>query len=143
MGLFGGRPDIVAGCNPNSVPGGQTPNNFWNINCFQVPASDIGRDGNAGVGILEGPSHFYLDFGVFKQFELSNSWKSSYFDAHPVRLRFGATAANVLNHPIFDLPGANISSPATFGRITATTWGLMPYQFPSPRTLQFRMFLDF
>jgi hypothetical protein len=95
------------------------------------------------VGILEGPSHFYLDFGVFKQFELSNSWKSSYFDAHPVRLRFGATAANVLNHPIFDLPGANISSPATFGRITATTWGLMPYQFPSPRTLQFRMFLDF
>ena len=143
MGLFGGRPDIVAGCNPNSVPGGQTPNNFWNINCFQVPASDIGRDGNAGVGILEGPSHFYLDFGVFKQFELSNSWKSAYFDAHPVRLRFGATAANVLNHPIFDLPGANISSPATFGRITATTWGLMPYQFPSPRTLQFRMFLDF
>lgn len=143
MGLFGGRPDIVAGCDPNNVPGGQTPNHFWNLSCFQVPPSNIGRDGNAGVGILEGPSHFYLDFGVFKQFELSSAWKSSYFDSHPVRLRFGATAANVLNHPIFDLPGANISSSSTFGRITGTTWGLMPYQFPSPRTLQFRMFLDF
>lgn len=143
MGLFGGRPDLVAGCNPNSVPGGQTTNQFWNINCFRVPASDIGRDGNAGVGILEGPHHFYLDFGMFKDFDISNTWHSSFFDKHPLGLRFGVTAANVLNHPAFDLPGANISSPATFGRITATTWGIMPYQFPSPRTIQFRMFVDF
>ena len=47
-------------------------------------------------------------------------------EPHPVRLRFGATAANVLNHPVFDLPGTNISSASTFGRITGTTWGLMP-----------------
>jgi hypothetical protein len=143
MGLFGGRPDVVPNCDPNKVPGGRTRERFWNIGCFQVPASNIGRIGNAGVGILDGPNFFGFDFGAFKEIVVTSWSSNSYLEKNPLRLRFGMAAANILNHASLDLPGRNISSPANFGRITATTWGIMPFQFPSPRTIQFRASLEF
>jgi hypothetical protein len=40
--------------------------------------------------------------------------------AEQVKLQLRADASNVLNSPIFDNPGTNMSNPTTFGVISST-----------------------
>ena len=99
---FGGRPDrigsifVIPGC-PASDPLCSNPVN-------------VGRFGNCGVNVLEGPKFVGADFSLMKDFPLTEKMK----------LQFRATTTNVFNHPNFGLPGADIESPGTFGKFTST-----------------------
>jgi hypothetical protein len=82
------------------VPGDTTGNGQPNIN--------VGRFGNAAPNILEGPGAFILDAGLYKTFRFGER----------VRTQLEGTFTNVLNHPNYGLPNANIRSSAV-GRITS------------------------
>ena len=92
------------------------PNSFAIPGC---PASDpicsnpanVGRFGNSGVNILEGPKLVDFDLSLMKDFRLNERFT----------LQFRGTATNVFNHPNFGLPGNDISSPGTYDVITSTT----------------------
>ncbi len=99
---FGGRPDLIG--NIFAIPG--------------CPASDplcsnpvnVGRFGNCGSNVLEGPRFVGADLSLMKNFPLADRTK----------LQYRVTMTNVFNHPNFGLPGADIESPGTFGKLTST-----------------------
>lgn len=102
-GVFGGRPDLVAGCNP----GGQVDSAHWfDKNCFEVPAP--GHFGNAPIGALRGPAWWMQDLGVYKDFGLGE-WKGF----HP-KLRIEAESWDPWNHPTRRRVATNISA-SSFG----------------------------
>ncbi len=124
-GVSSGRPDVVPGVSIYPAAG-QTLTEWFNPAAFSIPGcpanapvctnpANVGRFGNAGVNILEGPSLMNLDFGLEKDFHVLES----------SNLEFLATMQNVLNHPNFGLPAANISAPGTVGHITGTVVPLL------------------
>jgi len=116
----GGRPDVVAGA--NVIPsGGQTISNWFNLAAFMVPGcspsnpvctnpANVGRFGNAGNMILQGPHMRNLDLALMKDFRLTERFV----------LQLDGNFGNVFNHANFGNPTANISSPATGAAITST-----------------------
>jgi hypothetical protein len=98
------RPDCVANGNLSN-PG---LNGYFDISAFQpVPAA--GRIGNCGIGILRGPGTAAIAGGLSKTFKPREG----------VRMRLEMTFTNLLNHPNFAPPAVDVSSPATFGKITS------------------------
>lgn len=79
------------------------------FNCNVAP---IGRFGNAGVGILEGPGTVNLSLGMGKDFALTERF----------RLRLEGTFTNLPNHPNLADPGTNISA-VNFGVVTSARGG--------------------
>ena len=65
--------------------------------------------GNLGRNAFTGPGYFDIDFTLFKNFNVTER----------TRFQVGASAYNVLNHPNFQNPVADISSPG-FGTIQST-----------------------
>jgi hypothetical protein len=68
------------------------------------------RFGNAGRNNLRGPGFFNVDLGLFRSISLTER----------INLQFRIESLNVLNHPNFGNPGADISNAAAFGYITST-----------------------
>lgn len=99
------RPDRVG----NPIPPDRSPNNYFNFNAFAHTPVNAGRVGNAGVGILEAPGTIAVSAGLAKLIAVRESW----------RLRFESTFTNVLNHTNYAPPATNISSPSSFGVLTA------------------------
>lgn len=126
------RPDCVVGVNPNATH--QTRNGWFNINAFSTPGNNIGRFGNCSVGILTGPDTQTFAGTLGKNFPISTRFN----------LRYEAQFANLFNHTNLAAPATNISSPSTFGTITATQDANTPYG-PSagPRNLQMSLRLTF
>jgi hypothetical protein len=95
------------------VPGGCTPGAV-NTPCFTasqfVPSGSETGFGNIGRNSITGPNYSDIDATLFKNFRIKE------------RLRFsvGATASNLLNHPNFQNPLANIGNPTGFGSIANT-----------------------
>lgn len=58
------------------------------------------RFGNAGLRILRGPGVVNLDFGLFRDFRLTERWK----------LQFRTEVFNLTNTPHFNNPGTSVSS---------------------------------
>ena len=85
--------------------------------------SPIGTYGNAGHNSLRGPGYFDVDLAFSRDFKLYER----------VTLGARAEAFNLLNHPNFNGPVANISS-SNFGQITTAS---------DPRILQVSMKLIF
>jgi len=117
---IGGRPDVVAGVSV-IPPGGQNINQWINLAAFAIPGcptttpvcakpATVGRFGNAGLNILEGPPMRNMDLAVMKNFHTTERflWQVE------------VQAQNVFNHPNFGNPTANISAPATGATITST-----------------------
>lgn len=71
---------------------------FYNPDAF-VPVREA-RFGNTGLNILRGPGTFNWDFGLFRNFRLSERCK----------LEFRGEAFNFTNTPHFANPGNNVSS---------------------------------
>jgi hypothetical protein len=89
----------AAACGPNN--GVITSNTQWWC------------DGTTGRNILTGPGFVNFDFGLHKQFKVTENSK----------LQFQANAFNVFNHPNFGRPNGNLNSAATVGRSTFTLNG--------------------
>jgi hypothetical protein len=99
------RPDRVG----NPIPTNRSSGNYFNFNAFAHTPLNAGRVGNAGVGILEAPGTIAVSAGLAKVLAVREAW----------RLRFESTFTNVLNHTNFAPPATNISSPTSFGVLTA------------------------
>jgi hypothetical protein len=65
-----------------------------------------------------------MNAALEKRFPIRESWSAS----------FRAEAFNLLNHAILNAPAANISTPATFGRITGSS---------NPRKIQLMFRVEF
>ncbi len=102
----GGLPDRV--CNGN-LPGGQrTIDRWFDASCFAVPPP--GRFGNSGVNALEGPGRHEHDVTISKRFHISERLVFSYAMA----------ITNLFNHPNFNPPASNISTPGSVARVSST-----------------------
>ena len=108
-GGAGQWPDLVAGCSSNPVLGG--PNEYFDVNCFSLPAA--GTIGNLGRNTVIGPGFQTLDAALFKNISLGGAR----------RLQLRVEGFNVTNHVNFGLPSTtvfNSSGPvATAGQITS------------------------
>jgi hypothetical protein len=117
---IGGRPDRIADGN---LPAGQRTISHWfDTSAFKIPGcpdnspvcpesarTNVGRFGNSGLNILEGPGIANLDFALGKYFNLREN----------TRLQFRLIMVNALNHPNFAVPASNISAPASVGTISS------------------------
>jgi hypothetical protein len=97
------RPDCVADGNLAHP----TPNNYFNLAAFNpIPAGPVG---DCSVGSLLGPGTVAIAGGVSKTFAISER----------VRVKLESTFTNLPNHLNYAPPSVDVSSPATFGRITS------------------------
>ena len=100
LGIFGGRPDAVSGCDQNQGAGGRR----LNADCFVVPGNAIGRFGNAGVGTLLGPGDKEIDLGLWKDFGVVGK-------EQPLKITFGISVFDLLNTGSYANPVSNITNP--------------------------------
>jgi hypothetical protein len=98
------RPNRVPGVSP--IPANQTTERWIDIAAFAVPAR--GTWGDAGRNILRGPGLLQIDFALQKRFTIAGSRN----------VEFRWEAFNAINRVNLANPSTNISTPATFGRIT-------------------------
>src|SRR5262249_7275079 len=63
------RPDVVQGV--SAIPANQTTAAWFNPAAFTIPGNNIGRFGNSGVGILEGPATAAFSMSVGKSFAIT------------------------------------------------------------------------
>lgn len=89
------RPDAVPGQVPNNGP--HTPDQWFNANAFNVNPPN-GRSGNAGRNTILGPGFHNIDFGLHKDFRVSEG----------KRLEFRAEFFDLPNHPNWDLLKSNV-----------------------------------
>ena len=120
------RPNLVAGCNPNNVPGGRSVNMWFNPLCFAFPA--LGTRGNAGRNILRGPDLRTVDLSLVKTTPIAGGYSA--------QIRF--EVFNVFNRANFDLPANTTDGEAIFdetgnrlpdaGKITSTASDARSFQ---------------
>jgi len=121
------RPDRLpaSACSGLPVSEGQV----FGGSCFYYGwPGPIGRFGNSGVGIITGPGTAVWDFGLSKNFRLTEALK----------LRFEGTFTNFLNHVNYAVPNM-VSNSASFGTIS----GVQTAEGASARVIQFALRLDF
>jgi hypothetical protein len=106
-GIFTVRPDRIANGNLSN-PSAAGP--WWDINAFAPPPAGAGREGNAGIGILEAPGTIAIAGGLSKTFLIKER----------ARVRFEATFTNLPNHPNFAPPPRVINDVSTFGVIVTS-----------------------
>jgi len=139
-GVIGGVPDRIPGV--ALYPANQSIYQWFNPAAFAVPGcpfsnpvcsnpANVGRFGTSGWNYLMGPSTKNLDFGLGKDFRMSDRYL----------LRFDMTMADALNHPNFAIPAANISAPGTVGVISGLTGAALVE--PTARQINFNLRLAF
>ena len=74
-----------------------------------LPPVNVGRFGNSGIGVLEGPGTVNFDLSLVKNMVIKEK----------TRIELSLSTTNTLNHPNFLTPNANISAPTNVGRISA------------------------
>ena len=119
-GVGSDRPDVASLTAYTGAPHGKL---YQYVNPKLFNPNALGTFGNAGHNSLRGPGYFDLDLALSREFKLYE------------QLTLGARveAFNLLNHPNFNLPNANIAS-SIFGQITSAS---------DPRILQASMKLIF
>lgn len=143
------RPDVVAG-QPFYVYGSQYPGGkAFNAKAFKAPPTDSSgnpvRQGDLGRNALRAFPATQWDFAVHREFPIRES----------VHLQFRAEMFNVLNHPNFAPPIADINNKAQFGLSTQTLGQFLTggnigsgalsllYQIGGPRSVQFGLKVQF
>ena len=86
-----------------------TADRYFDRSAFERPADNIGRFGNAGVGILEGPGKRVFSLTIGKAVTFAGT----------SRLRLEVALSNLVNLENLDVPNTVVKSSA-FARITAT-----------------------
>lgn len=119
----GGRADRLADGNI-SAP---TLSRWFDPAAFAAPPANAGRFGTSGRTVLRGPGLAVLHLGLDKKFALD-------FIREGMRLSFEMAAQNILNHPNFADPIANIRDPNA-GKVTGLSGGL---ELAGSRAIQLR-----
>lgn len=101
------RPNISG--DPVMPEGQRTVSQWLNPNTVSIPTDVSKPFGNAGRNIVRGPAYHQMNFGLHKDFHITESQK----------LEFRMEAFNFLNKTNFESPNGNRSSNA-FGSITQT-----------------------
>ena len=123
-GSSNARPDRI--CNG---AGQKTVSNWFDTSCFTTSllatalANGNPRFGNSGRNILDGPGYQNWDFGLFKNFKLSERFE----------LQFRSEFYNAFNHANFGYPNMVIGT-STVGQISSAK---------DPRDIQFGLKLSF
>ena len=86
------RPNVIAGCD---VTAGQSPDHWFNKNCFTLPAA--GTLGNLGKNTVTAPGYASTDFLLSKDTKIFERLST----------QFRAEVFNVFNHTNFGIPGLN------------------------------------
>ncbi len=122
----GGIPDRISSGNLSRDQ--RMVEKWFDVSAFKIPGCpdskpicaaservNVGRFGNAGVNILEGPALNVHHLSLAKQFRLTE------------RLKFNLSSSisNLFNHPHFNNPGGNISNQGV-GVITSTVADFSP-----------------
>jgi hypothetical protein len=123
----GQRPDVVLGV--PLKPANQTATQWINLAAFAVPPR--GRWGTAGRSLLTGPGLVQFDLSLTKSFPFA--------EGRDVEFRW--ELYNAFNRAQMGDPALNISTPATFGRITAPL--NRNYGTGTNRQMQFALRLNF
>jgi len=119
-GRVSGRADRIG--DGNLPSGERTLTKWFDTAAFTCPGQagpicsagpPIGRFGNGGRNILDGPGAKRWDFSIFKKFRIRES----------VNLQIRTEFVNLFNTPQFANPAANISAPDSLGRVTTTVPG--------------------
>jgi len=120
------RPDCVSG--RSGYLSNPTTADYFNASAFSVPASDIGRFGNCGVGILQGPGTAVFSASVGKTFAISERFG----------LRYEAQFANLFNILNKAAPNMDVAS-SSFGLISQSQL----VQQAGPRSIQMMLRFQF
>ena len=120
-GVLFDRPNVVAGAPMYTGAAHGLKYQYLNPNLYTANA--LGTFGNAAHDSLRGPGYFDVDVAVSRAFNLRER----------LTLQVRAEAFNMLNHPNFQSPVANISA-SNFGQITTAS---------DPRIMQASMKLVF
>ncbi len=118
-GTFVARPTRVC----SGKVSNPSPAQWFDTSCFTAPAP--GTFGNSGTGIFFGPSSFFADFAVHKDFPILEKAK----------VQFRTEMFNAFNHPNLALPGTVANVPSNFGKIFTKTL--------TPRVIQFALRFEF
>lgn len=113
----GGRPDQIGDPNANAP---NTREQFFNTGAFQTtfPLTGVAAvPGNAGRGTIFGPRTFRVDFSLMKNFRFTET----------MSLQLRGEAFNIFNTTSFTTFGTAVSTPSTYGVVTAAR---------DPRTIQ-------
>ena len=119
------RPDRIGNGNLSHP----TADAYFDKSAFVRPPNNIGRFGNAGVGILRGPGTKVFSMTLGKQFAITERLK----------FRYEAAFANLFNHLNLDVPTTLNVTAQAFGRITRT----QSVDQAGPRTIQMSLRLSF
>ena len=120
------RPDCVSG--QSGYLSNPTTAQYFNVGAFSIPASDIGRYGTCGVGILEGPGTSTFSMSAGKAFAVTER----------LSLRYEAQFANLFNILNKDVPNMNVAS-GSFGLISQS----QGVEQAGPRTIQMMLRVQF
>jgi len=123
------NPDCV-----NGASGSETQpsiSQFFNVNAYSIPASNIGRFGNCGVGIMEGPRTVTFSASFGKTFHITER----------LGVHYEAQFANLFNFNNWGIPNLNVGS-SSFGQITAQQDGT-PGSQAGPRSIQMSLRLSY
>jgi hypothetical protein len=108
-GVNNDRPDVLRSpALPSDRPRQEKLNRWFDTAAFA--RNQPGQYGNAGRNIIRGPGTIFFDASLQKEFPTFERQK----------LEFRADLFNVLNRANFNNPANNLSTPASFGRITGT-----------------------
>jgi len=151
FGVTGDRAQLAAGCtHANLATSGSVTsrlNGYFNTSCFaranpNAPLSTTNpavwppiqagstatNFGNSGPGIVFGPGQNNSDIAIIKRTPVG--WLKE-----GANIEFRTEFFNAFNHPQFANPASSVSSPATFGVISATS--------VNPRIIQFGLKVNF
>ena len=125
-GGLGNVPALVAGNRPNVLcdPNANAPHDrlqFFNTACFQLNPTTTTSGvrnvvGNAGRGVINGPTTKRIDFSLIKNIQFTET----------VRLQLRGEAFNIFNHTNFRTLSVNVTA-SNYGQVTAVR---------DPRTIQ-------
>jgi hypothetical protein len=123
--VSGNRPNVLCDPNANAT---HDRLQYFNTACFQLNPTTTTTGvrnvaGNAGRGIIEGPSTQRVDFSLIKNIQFSEN----------VRLQLRGEAFNIFNHTNFRTLSVNVTA-ANYGQVTAVR---------DPRTIQLGAKLSF
>jgi hypothetical protein len=125
---FGGFPDRV--CNGNLPSDQRRVEHWFDASCFANPP--VGRFGNSGANVLEGPGLHSHNVTFSKRFRLTEKLHFDYM----------ALIGNIFNHPNFLFPAYDISVPGQAG-VISETHGLYSGERAGQRMIEMRVRLEF